>query len=91
MGFPHTFRALSQEEMLFVLQYHWQRLGQELHPDQFTDHEALSAICRMTNGNFGQIHCLVVQIHRIMGINGLTIITAEVVEVTRQCRVIGVS
>lgn len=89
VGFSHTFRPLSQEEMRFILQHHWQRLGRKLYPDQFTDHEALSAICRMTNGNFRLIHRLMAQIQRIMGINGLTVITAEVVEAARQCLVIG--
>ena len=89
VGFSHTFRPLSQEEMRFILQHHWQRLGRDLHPDQFTDHEALSAICRMSNSNFRLIHRLMAQIQRIMGINGLTVITAEVVEAARQCLVIG--
>lgn len=89
IGFSHTFRPLSQEEMRFILQHHWQRLGQNLHPDQFTDQEALSAICRITSGNFRLVHRLIAQVQRIMGINGLSTITVEVVEAARQCLVIG--
>jgi DNA transposition AAA+ family ATPase len=91
VGFSHTFRHLSQDEMRFILEHHWQRLGNDLNLDQFTDHEAVAAICKMTNGNFRLIHRLMAQIQRIMGINGLTIITAEVVEAARQCLVIGPS
>lgn len=75
--------------MHFILEHHWKRLDRELHLDQFTNHEALSAICRMTNGNFRLIHRLMAQIERIMSLNGLTTITAEVVETARQCLVIG--
>jgi DNA transposition AAA+ family ATPase len=89
VGFSHTFRHLNQDEMRFILEHHWQRLGKGLSLDQFTDHEAVAAICKMTNGNFRLIHRLMAQIQRIMGINGLTIITAEVVEAARQCLVIG--
>jgi DNA transposition AAA+ family ATPase len=89
VGFSHTFRHLSQDEMRFILEHHWQRLGKGLKLDQFTDNEAVAAICKMTNGNFRLIHRLMAKIQRIMGINGLSVITAEVVEAARQCLVIG--
>jgi len=89
IGFAHAFRPLSEEEMAFILRHHWAALGRELEPTQFTDQEAMAAIMRITTGNFRLLNRLVAQIRRIMQLNGLQTITREVVEVARECLVIG--
>lgn len=89
VGFLHPFRLLSPTEMHFVLQQHWQELGLAFKPDDFTDAEAISAIIRITGGNFRLLNRLLKQIARILQVNGLTFITCEVVEAARECLVIG--
>ena len=52
VGFAHQYRALSQEEMRFMLSHYWERLDLKMNPNDFTDAEAIAAIARITNGNF---------------------------------------
>lgn len=75
--------------MYFILTKHWQKLGLKLNLDDFTDNEAMAAIYRVTNGNFRVTQRLFKQIERIMKINNLKSITAEVVDAARECLVIG--
>lgn len=89
VGFLHTFRLLSQTEMQFVLQQHWQELGLAFKPEGFTDVEAISAIVRITGGNFRLLNRLLKQVARILQVNGLSFITSDVVEAARECLVIG--
>lgn len=89
VGFLHTFQLLSQTEMRFVLNHHWQELGLKVNPEDFTDAEAISAIIRITGGNFRLLNRLLKQVARILQVNELTFITAEVVEAARECLVIG--
>ena len=83
------FRTLSSEEMLFILEHHWQRLGLTLTPDDFTDAEAIAAVIRITSGNFRLVQRLFSQIERVLQINELRTITKEVVEAARENLVIG--
>jgi DNA transposition AAA+ family ATPase len=89
VGFAHTFRALSAEEMQFILAHHWERLGLPFERTDFSDSEAVAAVVRITNGNFRLIQRLFAQIGRILQINGFSSITKEVVEAARECLVIG--
>ncbi len=89
VGFAHEFRALSTEEMQFILEHHWQRCGLKLQPTDFTDTEAVATIVRITGGNFRLVQRLFTQIERILEINRLHSITREVVEAARECLVIG--
>lgn len=89
IGFAHEYRALSTEELTFVLEHHYQRLGLTLTADDFTDAEAISAVARITGGNFRLVQRLFAQISRILEINQLTTITKEVVDTARQNLVIG--
>lgn len=89
VGFAHEYRAIEKEEMLFILEHHWSKLGLELDKKNFSDSEAVAAVARITNGNFRLIHRLFSQIKRIIKVNDLTSISKEVVEAARNCMVIG--
>ena len=89
VGFAHAFRALSVEEMQFILAHHWERLGLTLERSDFSDSEAVAAVIRITGGNFRLVYRLFAQIGRILQINGFSSITKEVVEAARECLVIG--
>lgn len=89
IGFAHRYRPLSVEELTFVLEHHYQRLGLTLNANDFTDVEAIHAVARITNGNFRLVHRLFSQIERVLEINDLTLITAEVVDTARENLVIG--
>lgn len=89
VGFAHAFRALSAEEMQFILAHHWERMGLTLERTDFSDSEAVAAVVRITGGNFRLIHRLFGQIERLLQINGFRSITKEIVEAARECLVIG--
>lgn len=71
IGFAHPYRALAAEELTFVLNRHWRRLGLTLDPEDFTDAQAMADVTRITRGNFRLLHRLFVQIERILKINDL--------------------
>ncbi len=89
IGFAHHYRSLSHKEMRFLLSTYWEKLGLSINPNDFTDVEAIATICRITNGNFRLVNRLFRQVERIMKINQLSCLTAEVVEAARDCLVIG--
>lgn len=89
IGFAHEFKALSKEEMLFILEHKWDELGLTIDLKDFTDTEAISALIRITGGNFRLIHRIFTQIQRIMEINDLKTITKEVIDTARESLVIG--
>ena len=89
IGFVHEYRPLSAGELAFVLQRHWAALGLTLSADDFTDTEAIAAVHRITSGNFRLVQRLFAQITRVLEINGLSVISREVVETARESLVIG--
>ncbi len=89
VGFIHEFRPLSQEEMHFLFERHWEQLGFEFDAETSTDVEAMNAAIRITRGNFRLIRRLFSQMQRILEINKVNRITVEVVEAARNCLVIG--
>ena len=89
VGFAHHYRPLQGDELTFVLTRHWRQLGLALDEADFTDSQAIAAIARITSGNFRLLHRLFVQIGRVLEINGLSIITDDVVEAARSTLVIG--
>lgn len=89
IGFAHEYKALGHDEIVFVLERWWKKLGLRLNMDDFTDAQAVGAILRLTRGNFRLIIRLFAQIERVMKINELTTITDEVVEAARSTLVIG--
>ena len=91
VGFAHEYRPLAQEELNFVLERRWHKLGQTLNPEDFTDAQAVAAVARITRGNFRLIDRLFSQIERVMKINELSTITDDVVEAARSTIVIGIS
>jgi len=91
VGFAHDYRPLSLEELTFVLQHQWRRLGLDLDTDDFTDSQADAAIARITRGNFRLIDRLFTQVERVMKINDLKTLTNDVVEAARSTLVIGTS
>ena len=89
VGFAHHYRPLKADELAFVLTRHWRKLGLALDDADFTDHQAIASIARITGGNFRLLHRLFVQIERVLKINGLSVITDDVVEAARSTLVIG--
>lgn len=89
LGFSHHYRALGRDELLFVLDRHWKRLGRTLDPDDFTDAQAIAAIERITRGNFRLLERLFPQIARVLKINQLEAITDDVIEAAASILVIG--
>lgn len=91
VGFAHNYRPLKGDELSFVLTRHWRQLGLALDEADFTDSQAIATIARITGGNFRLLRRLFVQIGRILKINGLSVITDDVVEAARSTLVIGVT
>ena len=89
--FAHHYRPLQGDELSFVLTRHWRKLGLTLDDADFTDTQAIASITRITGGNFRLLHRLFVQIERILKINGLSVITDDVVEAARSTLVIGIT
>ena len=86
----HHYRSLQGDELAFVLTRHWRRLGLAIDDADFTDAQAaIASIARITGSNFRLLHRLFVQIGRILKINGLSVITDDVVEAARSTLVIG--
>lgn len=88
IGFVHEFRPLGTPEMQVLLDRHWTPSGVHL-PQSPLLPEVTAAIIRMTGGNFRLLNRLLAQIERILVVNGLQEITAEVVLAARESLVIG--
>lgn len=91
LGFAHQYRPLGHDELLFVLERQWRKLGHTLDPDDFTDAQAIAAIERITRGNFRLLERLLPQIQRVLRINELDVSTNDVIEAARSTLVIGIS
>ncbi|MDN5586097.1 MAG: AAA family ATPase, partial [Brevibacterium sp.] len=89
LGFSHNYRSLGRDELLFVLERQWKRLGSTLDMDDFTDAQAVAVIERITRGNFRLLERLFPQVRRVMRINQLETITDDVVEAAASILVIG--
>ena len=89
VGFAQHYRPLHGDDLAFVLTRHWRRLGLALDNADFTDAQATASIARITGGNFRLLQRLFVQIERILKINGLSVITDDVVEAAHSTLVIG--
>lgn len=89
VGFAHQYHPLQSDEMTFVLQHHWKKLGLALDTDDFTDSQAIASIARITAGNFRLLDRLLIQVERILRINELCGISEDVVEAARETLIIG--
>ena len=89
IGFIHIFQPLSKEEISFIIQKHCKTLKIKINKDDFTDHEAISSMSRITQGNFRLIDRLLKQAVRIMKLNRQSYISKEIIETARECLVIG--
>lgn len=89
IGFAHSYKPLSKDEILFIIKNHLQLLDSTIDSTNFSDQEAIAAFTRITQGNFRLIHRLLKQTIRIMEVNQLTNITKKIVETARDCLVIG--
>lgn len=87
VGFVHKFDPLNADQVRDICK--------ELCPSYFKTQnglisaDAMTAIIRMTRGNFRLLERLLSQIERVLEINKLSEITLEVVEVARENLVIG--
>jgi DNA transposition AAA+ family ATPase len=89
VGFVHEFRPLAGEELRFVLACQWQQLGLMYDPEDAADAAAMALAMQLTRGNFRLIERLFAQVDRILQINQLRRVTAQVVEAAREGLVIG--
>ena len=86
VGFAHEFRALRDDDLLLVLQHHFEALGKAWDG---ASSEATAAIARITQGNFRLVGRVFAQIERVLDINALDAISRDVVEAAREALVIG--
>ena len=86
IGFVHEFRTMSADEVRFVIQSQWSDRKWYSQPDS----ETIAHLVRTTNGNFRLLQRLLVQAERIMHINGLAVLTPEVVAAAREILIIGI-
>ena len=89
IGFVHEFRALSPEQVRALLARRWRPAGLTRPSRAALDAETVAAVIRVTGGNFRLLGRLLTQAERILEINGLTRVTAEVIDAARESLVIG--
>jgi DNA transposition AAA+ family ATPase len=88
IGFVHEFRHLGAKEVRELLDRRWTPPGVHL-PQKPLDEDTVTAIIRMTGGNFRLLNRLLTQAERILEINALQEMTKAVVEAARESLVIG--
>jgi DNA transposition AAA+ family ATPase len=88
IGFVHEFRPLGAPEVRTLLEG-WRPRGVMLPDNLLADDDGVAALIRVTGGNFRLLDRLLTQVGRILELNGLKLITREVVEAAREVLVIG--
>lgn len=71
-----------------LLERRWTPVGVTL-PDEPLAPEVMARLIRMTGGNFRLLTRLLTQIERVLEVNELHVVSAEVVEAARDSLVIG--
>jgi hypothetical protein len=56
VGFVHSFRSLRVEEVRRLLAEHWTEMVMALPAEGIADQDAITAIVRITGGNFRLLH-----------------------------------
>ncbi|GAB3249259.1 TniB family NTP-binding protein [Arthrobacter pigmenti] len=88
IGFAHEYRQLTPDELTAVLATRLPAAGDAA--DGGVAHAtAIATIVRITAGNFRLVDRLLTQIERVQTVNGLDVLTPEVVEAARQALLIG--
>lgn len=82
VGFVHEFRPLRQNEARDLVR-------SLLESEECIDDDGIVAILRSSGGNFRLIERLLAQVRRVLKLNDLTTISAEVVSAARESLVIG--
>ena len=62
IGFAHQYKPLDVDDLPLVLTNYWDQLGLPLDPDDTNDFETVSAVVRITGGNFRLIERLMTQV-----------------------------
>lgn len=88
IGFVHEFRPLSDTDVQVLLEQRWVPTGIHL-PAPLPAPEVIAAVVRLTRGNFRLLVRLLTQMERVLAINGLEILSVDVVETARENLVIG--
>ena len=89
IGFAHQYKPLDADDLPLVLTNYWHQLGLLLDPGDANDVETISAIIRITGGNFRLIERLMTQVARVMEINQLDTLDPDVIHAARQMLVVG--
>jgi len=89
VGFVHQFLPLGGAELQTVIRRQSQQLGLGLELHDGSDASTLSAIVRITGGNFRLVERLFAQIQRVAQINEVTTLTPELVTAAQESLVIG--
>ena len=66
IGFAHQYKPLDVDDLPLVLTNYWDQLGLPLDPDDTNDFETVSAVVRITGGNFRLIERLMTQVARVV-------------------------
>ena len=82
VGFAHQYRALADDELLFVLQRHWKRLARHWTPT-ISPTTKQSQPSTESHGKLPATDRLFTQIDRVLRINDLDTITEDVIEAAR--------
>ena len=70
VGFVHEFRAFRDADIQALLEERWAPVGIQF-PDSTPNQEVISAIIRLTRGNFRLLVRLLTQMERVLAINKL--------------------
>ncbi len=89
IGLAHQYTPLDADDLPVVLANYWHELGLLLDPGDANDVETVSAIIRITDGNFRLIERLMSQVARVMEINQFDTLDPDVIHAARQMLVVG--
>ena len=89
IGFVHEFKPHTEAEMRLLLATYAGDSGIIFDPTWLDAIEAQAAVIRITRGNFWLMERLFAQMRRIMALNRVDAVSANLVQAARDCLVIG--